>query len=143
MKPIAFEYLIDTLKSLPGIGNKQAERIAYFLIKKDSYYINKLISSINDAHEKIKFCKQCNNFSVNELCDICSNPSRNNNQLCIVSTIEDLMKIETTNTYTGLYYVLNGEIDVKTKTNIEQEVIKRLMNLIKNHNFKDVIIATN
>lgn len=143
MKPHHFEQLIDALKSLPGVGNKQAERIAYFLLQKDEYYINQLISSINNAHKNIRFCKQCNNFATNELCDICSNKSRNQQQLCVVSTIEDLIKIENTNTYNGLYYVLDGEIDVKTKTNINQEIIKKLMNLIKIHDFNEIILATN
>lgn len=143
MKSLEFEYLIDALKSLPGIGKKQAEKIAYFLIKKDNFYIDKLLSSIDIAHKKIKFCKQCNNFASNELCEICSNPSRNQNELCIVSSIEDLMKIEDTGTYIGLYYVLNSEIDVKTKTNIDQNIIKKFMELIKHHDFKNITIATN
>lgn len=143
MKSISFEHLIDVLKSLPGIGNKQAERIAYFLIQKDNYYIEKLLSTISNAHTKIKFCKQCNNFSENELCDICANPSRDKNQLCIVSSIEDLIKIENTNTYVGLYYVLNGEVNVKTRTNLDQNIVKRLMDLINKNNFIDITIATN
>jgi recombination protein RecR len=143
MKPISFEYLIDDLKSLPGIGNKQAERIAHFLIQKDTKYINQLIKSINDAHTNIKFCKQCNNFSTNELCDICSNPSRRQQQLCVVSSIEDLIKIENTNTYNGLYYVLNSEVDVKTKTNIDSVIIKKFMDLLNNHTFDEIILATN
>ena len=143
VKPINFEYLIDALKSLPGIGNKQAERIAYFLIKKDKAYINQLLSSISEANNKIKFCQQCNNFASNELCDICANPSRNKNQLCVVSSIEDLLKIESTNTYAGLYYVLDGEIDVKTRTNINKDNIKKFMDFFKIINFDEVIIATN
>jgi recombination protein RecR len=143
MKPTIFEYLIDALKSLPGIGNKQAERIAYYIIKKDKQYINQLLNSISEANNKIKFCQKCNNFATAELCNICANPSRNQKQLCIVSSIEDLLKIETTNTYGGLYYVLDGEVDVKTKTNIDQANIKKFMTLIKDNDFQDITIATN
>jgi recombination protein RecR len=143
MKPINFEYLVDALKSLPSIGNKQAERIAYFLILKDEKYIADFIQRINNAHQKIHFCKQCNNFSEGELCDICLNKSRQQNKLCVVSSIEDLQKIEDTGSYLGLYYVLQGEINVKTKTNIDQNSIKKFMGLLQSHNFDEIILATN
>jgi recombination protein RecR len=143
MKPISFEYLIDAFKSLPGIGKKQAERMAYFLILKDEKYIQDFVERINDAHQKIHFCKQCNNFAEAELCEICLNKSRNQNKLCVVSSIEDLQKIEETNSYLGLYYVLQGEVDVKTKKNLEQSIIRKLMELIQSHNFDEVILATN
>jgi recombination protein RecR len=143
MKPIAFEYLTDALKSLPSIGKKQAERIAYFLSLKDDKYISDFIERIRDAHDKIHFCKQCNNFSDGELCDICSNPSRDKTKLTIVSSIEDLQKIEDTNSYTGLYFVLNGEVNVKTKTNLEPQIIKQLIELFKTHQYKEILLATN
>jgi recombination protein RecR len=143
MKPIAFEYLVDALKSLPGVGKKQAERIAYFLILKDEKYIKEFIERINESHLKIHFCKQCNNFAESELCDICSNKMRQLNKLCVVSSIEDLQKIEETNSYLGLYYVLQGEIDVKTKTNLDQHIIRKFMNLLQSHSFDEVILATN
>jgi recombination protein RecR len=143
MKPVNFEYLVDALKSLPGVGKKQAERIAYFLSLKDDKYISDLIQRIHEAHEKIHFCKQCNNFATNELCDICSNPSRDQTKLTIVSSIEDLQKIEDTNSYTGLYFVLNGEIDIKSKTSIDSKTVKQMMELFKAKNFKEVLLATN
>jgi recombination protein RecR len=142
-KPISFEYLVDALKSLPGIGNKQAERIAYFLILKDDKFIKDFIERINESHEKIHFCKQCNNFADGEFCDICLNKSREQDKLCIVSSIEDLQKIEETGSYVGLYYVLQGEIDVKSKTNIDSNSIRKLMNWLKSHSFDEIILATN
>jgi recombination protein RecR len=143
MKPVAFEYLTDALKSLPGVGKKQAERIAYFLSLKDDKYISDLIERVHDAHEKIHFCKQCNNFAANELCDICANSLRDQTKLTIVSTIEDLQKIEDTNSYTGLYFVLNGEVDIKSKTNIDSKIIKQLMELINKKHFSEMLLATN
>jgi recombination protein RecR len=143
MKPVSFGYLIDALKSLPGVGKKQAERIAYFLINKDEKYIDDLIQRIKNGKDNIHFCKQCNNFAEHELCDICSNQSRTQDKLCIVSTIEDLQKIEETNSYTGLYFVLNGEVDVKTKQTLNHIVIRQLMDLVRSHTFNEVIFATN
>ncbi|GHU31967.1 hypothetical protein FACS1894166_04390 [Bacilli bacterium] len=142
MKPVSFEYLMDALKSLPGVGKKQAERIAYFLINQDQKYINDFIERINNG-KNIRFCNQCNNFAESDLCGICLNKSRDQTKLCVVSTIEDLNKIEETNSYTGLYFVLNSEIDVKTKTNIPHKTIQKLMEMINNHHFEEVTLATN
>ncbi len=138
-----FDYLIDALKSLPGVGKKQAERIAHFLIKKDEQYANEFISRIVSAKKNIKTCKICNNYCSGELCEICSNESRDSSTICIVSSPEDLQKIENTNSYTGKYYVLNGEIDVKNKVFLNQHIVQKLMELIKEGKVKEVIIATN
>ena len=94
MKPISFEYLVDAFKSLPGIGKKQAERIAYFLILKDDKYIQEFIERINTSHQKIHFCKQCNNFAEGELCEICLNKTRRQNKLCIVSQLKIYKKLK-------------------------------------------------
>lgn len=138
-----FDYLIDALKSLPGVGKKQAERIAHFLIKKDSHYVEELVNRILNAKQKIKLCKNCNNYCTGELCDICSNSNRDQTKLCIVSSTEDFQKVEDTGSYVGLYYILNGEVDIKSKTYLDQNVVKKLMEQIKQKNFKEVIIATN
>lgn len=143
MKPNQFEYLVDALKSLPSIGTKVAERIAYFLINQDENYINEFIKRIQKAKSEIRYCKQCNNFSSEELCSICSNSSRDKKKLCIVSNIEDLNKIEQTNAFTGLYFVLNDEINVKTNKKIESSIIKKFLNLLNEESFNEIILATN
>jgi recombination protein RecR len=142
MKPVSFEYLFDAIHSLPGIGKKHAERIAYFLINKDEQYINDFIRRIKSAHNDIHFCQQCNNITSNELCEICTNDSRNTNLLCIVSSCEDLEKIENTNSYLGYYYVLNGEIDIKTKTVFNEKQIQKILNFISLKKFNEIIFAT-
>lgn len=143
MKSISFEFLVDALKSLPSIGKKQAERIAYFLLLQDKKYVYEFINRITNAIEKNKFCQQCNNFASGDLCEICSNPSRDQTKLCIVASIDDLEKIEATNEYIGLYFVLNEEINVKTKTSINSNTIKKLMSLVNAKSFKEIIICTN
>lgn len=144
MRPKEFDLLVDAFKSLPSIGTKNAEKMSYFLLSKDNEYVNEFIKRINDATNKIKYCKQCNNFSINgDICDICSNENRINEKLCIVSYIEDLYKIEKTNSYQGKYFILGKEIDVKKQTHLPKETIQKLMSLIKNNSTKEVIIATN
>lgn len=143
MKPLEFEYLVDALKSLPSISLKTAERISYFLIQQDQNFINEFINRINNAKNNIKFCKQCGNFSHNELCSICSNKERNNSKLCIVNSIDELNKIESTGCFDGIYFVLNDEINIKKKKNIKQDIVKKLMNYCAIKDFREVLICTN
>ncbi|MDE7433947.1 MAG: toprim domain-containing protein [Mycoplasmoidaceae bacterium] len=143
MNNIDFDYLIDALKSLPGVGKKQAERIAHFLLKQDEKFIQEFIGRLQKAKRNIKICQICNNYCTGEICDICANDSRDKTKLCIVSSQEDLQKVENTNSYTGRYYVLSGELDVKSKTPINQLNIQKLMDLLKSNKIKQVIIATN
>ncbi|MCQ2747771.1 MAG: recombination protein RecR [Mycoplasmoidaceae bacterium] len=143
MRPKEFEYLVDAIKSLPSVGTKAAERIAYHLIHQDQHYIDEFIKRISSAKNNIKFCKQCGNFALDDLCTICSNPERDNSKLCIVNTIDELNKIESTGCFNGIYFVLNDEINVKTKKKIESSIIQKLMNYCASKDFKEAIIATN
>lgn len=143
MRPKEFELLIDAIKSLPSIGTKAAERIAYFLVHQDLQYINEFTSRINTAKLNIKFCKQCGNFSFDDLCPICSNPNRDNQKLCIVNSIDELNKIEQTGSFDGIYFVLNDEINLKTKKNIDSQIVKRLIDYCAKKQFNEALIATN
>ena len=143
MKPKEFEYLIDAINSLPSIGTKAAEKIAYFLINQDEKYLCEFIHRIKQAKLKIRYCEQCNNFSYEKLCSICSNKERDNKKLLIVNNINELNKIEATGVFTGIYFVLNDEINVKTKKSINGEIIKKLISLCKKKLFNEITIATN
>ena len=143
MKPKEFEYLIDAINSLPSIGTKTAEKIAYFLINQDENYLREFINRIMQAKLKIKYCEQCNNFSYEKLCPICLNKDRNNKKLLIVNNINELNKIEATGVFDGIYFVLNDEIDVRIKKNINEKNIKKLISLCKKKLFNEIIIATN
>lgn len=143
MKPKEFEYLVDAIKSLPSIGTKAAEKICYFLINQDDKYIFDFIERIKQAKENIKFCHQCNNFSYEKLCPICCNQNRNNKKLLIVNNIDELNKIESIGIYDGLYYVLNDEINIKLKTKLKEENVKKLMFFCNKKQFEEIIIATN
>jgi len=143
MRPKEFEYLVDAIKSLPNIGTKAAERIAYFLINQDQEYIQEFIRRISNAKNNIKYCKQCGNFSLEDLCPICSNKERDNRKLCIVNTIDELNKIESTGSFDGIYFVLNDEINIKTRKTLEAKAVKKLVALCDAKQFKEIIIATN
>ncbi|MDR2829337.1 MAG: toprim domain-containing protein [Mycoplasmataceae bacterium] len=139
-----FEYLIDALKSLPGVGTKQAKNIASFLILKDERYISEFIDRIKKAKEAIHFCTQCNNMTSNiGLCDICKDFKRDVTKLCIVNTSEDLIKIDATKDYNGLFFVLNSEIDTKKNKDIPSSISEKLIKMLKLYKFNEITIATN
>ena len=137
------ENLIRILKSLPSINQKAAEKIASYLINQDEEFIQEFINSLKQAKTEIHFCKKCNNICRSEICDICKNKSRDSSKLCIVSSSEDLEKIEETNSYNGKYYVINGEINIKTKTSIDKKILTKLMDLLRLNNIKEIILANN
>lgn len=136
------EHLIDILKSLPGVGHKNATKWAYFLLNQDAQYIDIFSNRLKNAHTKIKHCKQCYNLSTTEICNICSDPNRDQSQLCVISSIEDLQRIEDSGNYSGLYFVLNGEVNPRFPDKSLDSFIV-LYNYISRSNFKEVIIATN
>lgn len=136
------EHLIDILKSLPGVGHKNATKWAYFLLNQDSKYIDIFLNRLKNAHTKIKHCKQCYNLSVTDTCNICSDSNRDRSQLCLVSSIEDLQRLEDSGNYSGLYFVLNGEVNPRFPDKPLDSFIV-LYNYVSKSNFKEVIIATN
>jgi recombination protein RecR len=144
MKIKELDYLIDAIKSLPGIGSKQAKTVALFLIHQDAVYISEFIEIIKKAKSAIHQCLQCNIMtSDGEMCHICSDFTRDVTKLCIISSYEDFCKIEESKTYNGLYFVLNDEINAKKNSNIKNSTIEKLCNLLKTYKFSEVIIATN
>lgn len=140
---VQIETILQNLKRFPGITTKQANNIVNYLINADSNTVDDFILSIKDLRKSIHFCAECNNISLSEKCDICSNPNRNKAQLCIVSSSDDVNKIEDTNSYYGLYFVLHGEINVKNSNPLNPETVKKLIKLLTSNKYKEIIIATN
>ena len=138
-----FDQLVKSLKALPGISQKQAEKICNFLINQSDEEIYGLIDSIQKLRSTLHFCKYCQNITSDEICDICSNELREQNKLCIVSFSEDVQKIEDTNTYSGLYFVLHEEINVKKATGLNKKTTKKLFDLLNKRKFNEIILATN
>lgn len=142
-KPIEFDYLVDALKSLPGVGYKNATKWAYFLLEQDSSYVDLFINRLKNAHNKIKNCNQCNNLTTKDLCDICTSSNRDTTQVCVVNSIEDLQRIEDSNNYHGLYFVLKEEVNPK-QPDANLKCLVSLYNYISDyHCIKEIIIATN
>ncbi|MDE5841761.1 MAG: hypothetical protein K2H11_02160, partial [Malacoplasma sp.] len=108
MKPKEFEYFVEALKSLPSISTKSANKIAYFFLENDDKFYSTFLDRLVSLKSNIKFCMNCNNLTSNSLyCEICNSNSRDTKKLCIVSYLEDLEKIEQSNSFSGLYFVLN------------------------------------
>jgi recombination protein RecR len=104
------EYAIRTIGQLPGIGRKSALRIALFLLKNKTTLLPELLDGLNGIRQHIQHCKECHNLADGDLCGICGNPSRQQHTICVVESERDVMAIEDTGQYHGLYHVLGGVI---------------------------------
>lgn len=113
MYPSKLEKLIEGFTVLPGVGRKTAERYALHLLESDKQMITDLAKALIDASEGIRTCVKCHNYSQEELCSICQDNTRNNNQIVIVSSPKEVVTIEKTNQYHGLYHVLGGYISTR------------------------------
>ena len=104
------EQCVNELSRLPGIGRKTALRLALHLLRQEDATVSNLTGAVSEMKENIRYCKVCSNLSDNEVCQICENPRRDRNVICVVSDIRDIMAIENTAQYSGVYHVLNGII---------------------------------
>ncbi|MDP3582570.1 MAG: recombination mediator RecR [Ignavibacteria bacterium] len=134
---------IDELSKLPSIGKKTAQRLAIHLLKNDRETVESLITSLRDLKEKIRFCQECFNISVDETCDICKSVKRDRTVMCIVEDASDVISIEKTNEYNGLYHVLGGVLDPLSGVTADSLKIKELLQRISNQDIKEIILALN
>ncbi|MDD4295045.1 MAG: recombination mediator RecR [Candidatus Omnitrophica bacterium] len=141
--PDIFEQLINHLTKFPGIGRRSAERIAYHMLKMPQGELEKLAGEITTVQSKIKTCGICNNFATDDTCDICQAPSRDKDVVCIVEDPKDIMAIEKTGQYNGLYYVLMGAISPLDGVYPGDLYISPLINRIAKGSIKEIIISTN
>ncbi|MEO0099025.1 MAG: recombination mediator RecR [candidate division WOR-3 bacterium] len=133
--------IITLLSQFPGIGRKTAERIAFFILKMDEGKVKELSSAIVLWRQLVKPCPLCFNITTRERCEICEDPKRERDTLCVVEDASDLYAIENTHSYKGLYFVLGGVIkDEGTKRALR---LKELEERVKRDKIKEVIIATN
>ena len=105
------QQLIDALSTLPGVGPKSAQRIAFFLVKTDGDEVDQLISALTKVAEGVNFCRICQNISDKEICHICADSSRDASTICVVEEAKDIEVIERTGEYRGRYHVLGGALD--------------------------------
>lgn len=136
--------LVHELSKLPTIGEKTALRLALHILRQPTEYGNNLARALNETVSQMKFCEQCLNLSSNRLCHICSNTKRETQTICVVEEISDLMAIEKTHTYKGLYHVLHGALSPIDGMGPGELRIQELVNRLKTETtIQEIILATN
>jgi len=140
MFPKSFQKLIDHFASLPSIGPKLAERLVLYLWRYDKEKLEDFAKSLTDIKEKIKFCKTCFNISENDLCFICADKKRDQSVICVVEEPLDIIALEKTKKFNGLYHALGGMISAQNSNDLK---INELKNRLKNREIQEIIIATN
>jgi recombination protein RecR len=137
------ERLIDELKHLPGIGQKTAQRLAFYLLRSSREDALGLADAIRDAKEKIRTCSTCNNITDIDPCLYCAGPSRSKSTICVVEEAHNIMAIEKTRTYSGMYHVLGGALSPLSGRGPDQLHIKSLIERLKGGSVEEIIMATN
>jgi recombination protein RecR len=135
--------LIAEVKRLPGIGQKSAQRIAFHLLRTSKDDVDRLVLAITDVKEKLGLCTICGNISDGELCPYCRDPHRDRSKICVVEEAPNILPIETTRTFEGLYHVLHGSISPLRGIGPEQLHIKELLNRLQDDTVQEIILATN
>ena len=135
--------VIDELSKLPSIGKKTAQRLAIHVLKSDKESVESLVKSIQELKEKIRFCSVCFNISVEETCDICRSAKRDQSIICVVEDASDVISIEKTNEFNGLYHVLGGVLDPLGGISAEKLKINELLKRIVERNITEIILALN
>lgn len=136
--------LIKIFSKLPSLGPRSAKRIVLHLLNNKENVMQSLILAMQDGYDKIKKCPICGNLTTENICEICSDTTRNNEILCIVENVADLWAIESTMIYKGQYHILGGNLSASEGRGPEDLNIESLIEKLKNNkNIKEVIIATN
>lgn len=137
------ENAVNEFARLPGIGKKTALRLVLHLIKQSNEDVSQFSNAISRMKKEIKFCTNCHNISDGALCNICSNPLRKKETICVVENIRDVIAIESTQQYSGLYHVLGGIISPLDGIGPDQLNIETLLNRVGNGSVQEVIFALN
>lgn len=140
--PKLIETLIERLTRLPGIGRRSAERMVFWLLNHPREESDLLAESIVKLKEGLMFCRHCNNLSDTEICLICRDTSRDGGMVCVVENPKDLLAIERSGSYRGLYHVLLGTISPSEGRGPEDLKIQHLLNRLRDQDIKEVVIAT-
>ncbi|MGH7351553.1 MAG: recombination mediator RecR [Candidatus Methylomirabilales bacterium] len=135
--------LVDVLMRLPGVGAKTAQRLAFYLLKASREEAMTLAEAIVELKEKIRICERCGNIAEAEQCLICQDPTRDGSSLCVVEEANDLLAVERTGTFKGLYHVLQGSLSPIEGRGPDQITGKQLINRLRSGEVKEVILATN
>jgi len=135
------EQLTESLRCLPGVGPKTAQRLVYYFLKNHRKQALILAKNLDEAMNTVIQCEVCNNFAVSEICTICKNPNRNRDLLCIIEQPTDLLAIEQSHTFNGYYFILTGKISPIDGIGIHDIGLNKLERYLKNEAVREVIIA--
>ena len=141
LKPLT--RLEDSLAKLPSVGRKSAERMAFAMLDMDEEELNEFAEAIKSLKSDIHFCPVCGMLTSEDTCEICSNPNRDQDSLMVVSYPKDVISIEKSNGYNGLYHVLNGELCLAKGKDVSSLNIESLLERVAKGNIKEIIMATN
>jgi len=141
--PPALEQLIDSLRCLPGVGPKSAQRMAYHLLQRDRQGANGLALALNNALQVVDHCKLCNTFSEQPICPLCESAQRDKTVLCVVEMPTDLIMLENTRAYTGMYFVLMGRLSPLDGIGPKEIHLDKLIKRANDGVVTEVILATN
>ena len=142
-KPAALDELIQSLRCLPGVGPKSAQRMAYHLLQRDTKGAERLARGLTEALERIRHCARCNTFTEAEMCSLCASTRRDASLLCVVESPGDLLMMEQTQSYPGLYFVLMGRLSPLDGIGPREIHLDRLVKRAVDGVVKEVILATN
>lgn len=137
------EALKQALRRLPGVGPKSASRMAYYLLERDREGARVIAQALGNALERIVHCKRCNNLSETELCPICTSPRRDKSLLCVVESPSDLVSLDQSGVYNGMYFVLMGRLSPLDGIGPDEIGIPRLEALLDEGEIREVVLATN
>lgn len=139
----ALARLVDEFRKMPSIGSKSAERLAFYVLGLEEKDVKNLTEAISEAHDKIHQCEICRNLTEDEVCPICKSDKRDRSIICVVEDPRDVVVIERTHEFNGLYHVLHGVISPINGVGPEELTIKELLSRLNDNTVKEVIMATN
>lgn len=139
----SIEKLIESFEKLPSIGHKTAQRLAFYMLDITNEEAEEFTNSILNAKKNLHFCSKCFNISDTDPCNICSNPKRDESTICVVEDVRDVIAMERTHEYNGVYHVLHGSISPMNGVGPDDIKIKELLTRVMNGNVKEIILATN
>lgn len=139
----SIEKLIEAFEKLPSIGNKTAARLAFHMLDASEEETNEFIGAIVNAKKNLKYCSQCYNIADTDPCPICSNPNRDHSLICVVEDVRDVVAMERTHEFKGVYHVLHGSISPMNGIGPDDIKIKELLARLMEGQVKEIILATN
>lgn len=139
----SIERLLEELERLPGVGPKSAQRIAYHILRTDAESTQRLADAIGEVKRTIHFCPRCFNFAEGEVCGVCSDPERDESIICVVEEPRDVVAIERTGEFSGLYHVLHGAISPIDGIGPDQLRMRELIERLSDESVSEVLVATN